>query len=113
MRKWLTTGTAAVASLLAIVVVGTRLSGNQAAAGSRAGAPPQAARGGGQRGGAPGSDVAPGLVSIPDENFLRMPLAPADRAYAAIDGKHLKTHVQELTALSRRYRDAGHQFCAP
>ena len=30
--------------------------------------------------------------------------------YGAIDGDHLKVHVEELTAISRRYRDAGHQF---
>ncbi|HYM25633.1 MAG TPA: M28 family peptidase [Vicinamibacterales bacterium] len=35
-------------------------------------------------------------------------LAPADQAYAAIDGDHLKQYVEELTAMSRRYRDNGH-----
>ena len=30
--------------------------------------------------------------------------------YGAIDGDHLKVYVEELTAVSRRYRDAGHQF---
>ena len=30
--------------------------------------------------------------------------------YGAIDGDHLKVYVEELTAISRRYRDAGHQF---
>jgi len=37
-------------------------------------------------------------------------LAPSDQAYAAIDGQHLKQYVEELTGMSRRYRDAGHQF---
>jgi len=37
-------------------------------------------------------------------------LAPSDQMYAAIDGQHLKTYVEELTAMSRRYRDQGHQF---
>ena len=30
--------------------------------------------------------------------------------YGAIDGDHLKVYVEELTAVSRRYRDADHQF---
>ena len=30
--------------------------------------------------------------------------------YGAIDGDHLKVYVEELTAVSRRYRAAGHQF---
>ena len=30
--------------------------------------------------------------------------------YGAIDGDHLKLLVEEQTAISRRYRDAGHQF---
>ena len=37
-------------------------------------------------------------------------LAPSEQSYAAIDGPHLKQYVEELCALSRRYRDAGHQF---
>jgi len=35
-------------------------------------------------------------------------LAPADQAYAAIDGARLKQYVAEQTAISRRYRDNGH-----
>jgi len=37
-------------------------------------------------------------------------LAPSEQQYAAIDGQHLKQYVEELCAISRRYRDAGHQF---
>ncbi|HEX6897701.1 MAG TPA: M28 family peptidase, partial [Bryobacteraceae bacterium] len=37
-------------------------------------------------------------------------LAPSDQQYAAIDGEHLKQYVEEICAISRRYRDAGHQF---
>jgi peptidase M28-like protein len=37
-------------------------------------------------------------------------LAPSEQQYAAIDGKHLKTYVEELCAMARRYRDQGHQF---
>jgi hypothetical protein len=31
-----------------------------------------------------------------------------DASYASIDGKHLKAYVDDLTAMSRRYRDNGH-----
>jgi len=37
-------------------------------------------------------------------------LAPSEQQYAAIDGEHLKKYVEEICAISRRYRDAGHQF---
>jgi hypothetical protein len=50
------------------------------------------------------------IASFPDDQFLQWPLGAADQPYAAIDGKRLKQHVSDLTAISRRYRDAGHQF---
>lgn len=37
-------------------------------------------------------------------------LAPSEQQYAAIDGDHLKKYVEEICAISRRYRDSGHQF---
>lgn len=37
-------------------------------------------------------------------------LAPSEQQYAAIDGDHLKQYVEEICAISRRYRDQGHQF---
>lgn len=37
-------------------------------------------------------------------------LAPSEQQYAAIEGEHLKQYVGELCAISRQYRDAGHQF---
>src|SRR5215469_12898971 len=37
-------------------------------------------------------------------------LAPSEQQYASIDGAHLKEYVEELCAISRRYRDKGHQF---
>lgn len=44
--------------------------------------------------------------------FLALPAVPRgqghDAMYASIDGKHLKGYVDELTAMSRRYRDNGH-----
>ncbi len=45
-----------------------------------------------------------------EESYLVWPVAPADQAYAAIDGKHLKQYVEDQAAISRRYRDQGHQF---
>src|SRR4029079_13711521 len=35
-------------------------------------------------------------------------LAPSEQAYAAIDGAHLMQYVNDMTAISRRYRDHGH-----
>ena len=37
-------------------------------------------------------------------------LAPSEQRYAMIDGQHLKEYVEQLCAISRRYRDQGHQF---
>jgi hypothetical protein len=37
-------------------------------------------------------------------------LAPADQRYATIDAGKLMQDVEAQTAMSRRYRDAGHQF---
>jgi Peptidase family M28 len=47
-------------------------------------------------------------AAITDDDYLRWPLPPEDRAYGAIDGKRLHTLVVEQAAISRRYRDAGH-----
>jgi hypothetical protein len=46
----------------------------------------------------------------PDEEFIRQSLPPSEQRYAAIEGTHLKEYVREITAISRRYRDSGHQF---
>ena len=45
-----------------------------------------------------------------EDSYLRWRLLPSEQSYAAIDGKHLKTYVEDQAAISRRYRDAGHQF---
>jgi len=37
-------------------------------------------------------------------------LAPSEQPYGSIDGEQLKGYVEELCAISRRYRDKGHQF---
>src|SRR5262245_22310255 len=62
------------------------------------------------RGSARGATPARGVITFSDDQFLHYPLAPADQKYAAIDGKHVKTYVAALTAISRKYRDAGHQY---
>jgi hypothetical protein len=51
----------------------------------------------------------PPAGSYDDDAYLRWRLAPSEQQYAVIDGKQLKQHVREITAISRRYRDAGHQ----
>ncbi len=38
---------------------------------------------------------------------LTLPLRPAI-SYSSIDGAHLKPYVDDLAAMSRRYRDNGH-----
>ena len=66
-----------------------------------------------QRGQAPPSPIPTFQVAADklyplDEGLLHWPLAAADTAYAAIDGKRLHQYVEDQTAISRRYRDAGH-----
>src|SRR4051794_16016160 len=43
-----------------------------------------------------------------EDGLLQWPLSAADKAYAAIDGRHLHQYVADMTAISRRYRDQGH-----
>lgn len=43
-----------------------------------------------------------------EDGLLDWPVAPADKAYTAIDGKRLHGYVEDLTAISRKYRDSGH-----
>ena len=45
---------------------------------------------------------------VADDRYLKWNVQPADKAYTSIDGKQLKGYVQELAAISRRYRDKGH-----
>jgi hypothetical protein len=52
---------------------------------------------------------APALYDL-DDAYLEWNLAPADQKYASIEGRHLKQYVLDQTAISRRYRDAGHEF---
>jgi hypothetical protein len=55
--------------------------------------------------GAAGGRLAPVRKSEVGER-----LAPADQSYASIDGAQLMQYLKEQTAMSRRYRDKGHQF---
>jgi hypothetical protein len=43
-----------------------------------------------------------------EDSYLRWRLQPSEQSYGEIDGKHLKQYVEDLTAISRRYRDHGH-----
>ena len=55
-----------------------------------------------------GRGTAPTPVFALDDNFLKWRLLPDEKAYEAVDGKHLWQYVSDLAAVSRRYRDAGH-----
>jgi hypothetical protein len=45
-----------------------------------------------------------------DSTYVRMPLAPADQAYARIEGARLKQYVNEITGVSRKSRDDGEKY---
>src|SRR5215472_8669671 len=45
-----------------------------------------------------------------DDSYLVWQVPDSQKAYASIDGNHLKQYVEDQSAISRRYRDAGHQF---
>ena len=66
---------------------------------------------------APTSSVASGVrtavepgpaVYKLEDAYLNWRVAPSEQAYTVIDGKHLHTYIDELAAISLRYRDAGH-----
>jgi hypothetical protein len=44
---------------------------------------------------------------VPDESYVTTPLPPSEMAYADIDGKHLKSMIAEVTAISLKNRDSG------
>src|SRR5262245_8273697 len=56
-----------------------------------------------------GSAIGALLAQTPQGQAARQAL-PSEQKYAAIEGGHLKSYVNDQTAISRRYRDAGHQF---
>ena len=47
------------------------------------------------------------LALLAGLSCFALPLSASD-SYASIDGAHLKAYVEELAAMSRRYRDHGH-----
>jgi hypothetical protein len=47
------------------------------------------------------------LLVLASLSCLALPIAASD-SYMSIDGTHLKRYVEELAAMSRRYRDNGH-----
>jgi len=56
---------------------------------------------------------SPGAVQplyVLEDSYLKWRLLPTEQQYASIDGRHLKEYVNDQTAISRRYRDSGHQF---
>ena len=42
-----------------------------------------------------------------DASYIRLPLAPGDQQYGRIDGDHLRSIVNDITAVSRKSRDDG------
>jgi hypothetical protein len=60
-------------------------------------------------GGAAFPQPGPALVPL-DESWLQWPLPASEKPYASIDGRRLKTYVEELAAISRRSRDRGEQW---
>ena len=47
---------------------------------------------------------------LDDEDYLRWPLAAADRAYARIDGARIKGYVRTLADIARKSRADGNQY---
>lgn len=47
---------------------------------------------------------------LTDDQFMRWPYPAGDRAYNDLDGFRIKGLVNEITAISRKSRDAGHQY---
>src|SRR5436309_6565084 len=47
---------------------------------------------------------------LPDNEYLRWPLPPSEQAYAGLGGKRIKGYINEITAISRKSRDAGDQY---
>jgi hypothetical protein len=45
-----------------------------------------------------------------NKSYLRWPLSPSTEKYAKIDGDHIKTYVNEITAINQQSRDDGNQY---
>src|SRR5947208_11925541 len=48
------------------------------------------------------------LIAVAVAASIALPIAAGESPYSDIDGRHLKQYVEELAAMSRRYRDNGH-----
>jgi hypothetical protein len=44
---------------------------------------------------------------VPDEAFVTLPLPASEKAYADINGQHLKSLIREVTAISDKNRESG------
>jgi hypothetical protein len=44
---------------------------------------------------------------IADEDYIRFPLPPGEEEYADVDAKKIKATINEITAISRKSRDAA------
>ncbi len=55
-----------------------------------------------------GAYVAPNWLT--DDQFMRWSYPPGDRGYDDLDGFRIKGHISEITAISRKSRDDGHQY---
>jgi hypothetical protein len=53
--------------------------------------------------------VKPHSVDL-DSNYIRMPLAPEDAAYARLEGEHIKDYVRQITAIPRKYHERGERW---
>jgi hypothetical protein len=51
--------------------------------------------------------LPPRQTILDEDAYVRMPLLPADQAYAGIDGLRMKEWVKEIAAISIKSRDAG------
>ncbi|HKB11060.1 MAG TPA: M28 family peptidase [Vicinamibacterales bacterium] len=45
-----------------------------------------------------------------DGDYLRWPLPASEQAYASLSGARIKGYINEITAISRKSRDAGEQY---
>ena len=96
--RWV--GTATAVLMLGALVMMTTRSGLAQGRGGRQAGPPNPL----------GQPLIDGRGQLRDDAMLHTPLLAADAKYADIDGKHMKTFVQELAVISRKNRDAGEVF---
>ena len=91
--KWMFAAVAIAVMAAAGVVVTTRDRGEAVQE-------PPAARG----------PITPHAYPLDDAHYLRWALPPGEEAYGRINGEHLKTSVDRITAVSRKSRDDGERF---